>query len=113
MAELREACDYLLIPFNAEIIKCQNLSELLHEVSNDGSREKFTSHFMEEIILPKILECARRGKQVISSLVRHLIIFLLLIMLLVRNKTSHRKLLWTISFHLVFKVSLSESVLTI
>ena len=62
MAELREACDYLLIPFNAEIIKCQNLSELLHEVSNDGSREKFTSHFMEEIILPKILECARRGK---------------------------------------------------
>ena len=26
--ELREACDYLLIPFNAQIVKCQNLSKL-------------------------------------------------------------------------------------
>lgn len=25
--ELREACDYLLIPFNAKTIKCQNLSK--------------------------------------------------------------------------------------
>lgn len=27
--ELREACDYLLIPFNARTVKCHNLSELL------------------------------------------------------------------------------------
>ena len=25
--ELREACDYLLIPFNAQVIRCQNLSK--------------------------------------------------------------------------------------
>ena len=27
--ELREACDYLLVPFNAATIKCQNLSKWL------------------------------------------------------------------------------------
>jgi len=63
VSELREACDYLLIPFNADVIKCQNLSELLHEISNDGGREKFTSYFMEELILPKMIECARRGNR--------------------------------------------------
>lgn len=63
VSELREACNYLLIPFNADIIKCQNLSELLHEISNDGGREKFTNHFMEELILPKMIECARRGNR--------------------------------------------------
>lgn len=25
--ELREACDYLLVPFDANTVKCQNLSE--------------------------------------------------------------------------------------
>ena len=25
--ELREACDYLLIPFNATVVKCHNLSK--------------------------------------------------------------------------------------
>jgi len=63
VSELREACNYLLIPFNADVIKCQNLSELLHEISNDGGREKFTNHFMEELILPKMIECARRGNR--------------------------------------------------
>ena len=63
VSELREACDYLLIPFNADIIKCQNLSELLHELSNDGGRDKFTSFFMEKLILPKMIECARRGNR--------------------------------------------------
>ena len=29
VSELREAMDYLLIPFSADIIKCQNLSKLL------------------------------------------------------------------------------------
>ena len=27
MPELREACDYLMIPFDANVIKCQDLSE--------------------------------------------------------------------------------------
>ncbi len=28
--ELREACDYMLIPFDAQTIKCQNLSMSYH-----------------------------------------------------------------------------------
>lgn len=27
--ELREACDYLLVPFDASTVKCQNLSKLV------------------------------------------------------------------------------------
>lgn len=30
--ELREACDYLLVPFDAATIKCQNLRELLYQI---------------------------------------------------------------------------------
>ena len=30
--ELREACDYFMLPFNSTTVKCQNLRELLHEL---------------------------------------------------------------------------------
>ncbi|PVD28965.1 hypothetical protein C0Q70_11561 [Pomacea canaliculata] len=58
--ELREACDYLLIPFNAETIKCQNLRGLLHELSNDGARQQF-EEYLEELILPLMVKSANRG----------------------------------------------------
>uniref|UniRef100_A0A158PBL9 BTB_3 domain-containing protein n=1 Tax=Angiostrongylus cantonensis TaxID=6313 RepID=A0A158PBL9_ANGCA len=54
VAELRDACDYLLIPFNASTVKCENLRALLHELSNEGAREQF-SNFLEEIILPQLV----------------------------------------------------------
>ncbi|XP_060574896.1 BTB/POZ domain-containing protein 10-like [Ruditapes philippinarum] len=58
--ELREACDYLLIPFDSMTIKCQNLRSLLHELSNEGARQQFQV-FVEEMILPQMCECAQRG----------------------------------------------------
>lgn len=58
--ELREACDYLLIPFDAETIKCQNLRGLLHELSNDGARQQFNV-FLEDQILPHMVLSAQRG----------------------------------------------------
>ncbi|XP_076467021.1 BTB/POZ domain-containing protein KCTD20-like [Babylonia areolata] len=58
--ELREACDYLLIPFNSESVKCQNLRGLLHELSNDGARHQF-EEYLEELILPLMVKCASRG----------------------------------------------------
>ncbi|XP_070191023.1 BTB/POZ domain-containing protein KCTD20-like isoform X2 [Littorina saxatilis] len=58
--ELREACDYLLIPFNAETVKCQNLRGLLHELSNDGARIQF-EEYCEELILPLMVKSASRG----------------------------------------------------
>ncbi|KAL8573571.1 BTB/POZ domain-containing protein 10 [Nucella lapillus] len=58
--ELREACDYLLIPFNSETVKCQNLRGLLHELSNDGARHQFEK-YLELLILPLMVKCASRG----------------------------------------------------
>ncbi|KAK0181169.1 hypothetical protein PV327_003475 [Microctonus hyperodae] len=58
--ELREACDYLLVPFDASTVKCQNLRGLLHELSNEGARSQFEV-FLEELILPLMVNSARRG----------------------------------------------------
>jgi BTB/POZ domain-containing protein 10 len=60
VSELREACDYLLIPFNANSVKCQDLRGLLHELSNEGARGQFTV-FLENIILPHLVHCAEHG----------------------------------------------------
>ena len=54
VGELREACDYFLLPFNAETVKCQNLRGLLHELSNDGAQEQFEV-FLEQLILPEMV----------------------------------------------------------
>eukprot|EP00794_Sanderia_malayensis_P012707 gene12707-14012_t len=61
--ELREACDYLLIPFNASVIRCQNLCDLLHEISNEGARKQFMNEFLEELILPVMIQCAMKGNR--------------------------------------------------
>ncbi|XP_041988023.1 BTB/POZ domain-containing protein 10 [Aricia agestis] len=58
--ELREACDYLLVPFDANTVRCQNLRGLLHELSNEGARRQFES-FLERLILPLMVESAQRG----------------------------------------------------
>ncbi|KAI8441278.1 hypothetical protein MSG28_014917, partial [Choristoneura fumiferana] len=58
--ELREACDYLLVPFDADTVRCQNLRGLLHELSNEGARRQFES-FLERLILPLMVSSARRG----------------------------------------------------
>jgi len=60
VAELRDAADYFLLPFNASTIKCQNLRGLLHELSNDGAQAQF-EEFLEELILPQMVICATRG----------------------------------------------------
>lgn len=52
--ELREACDYFLLPFSAQTVKCQNLRGLLHELSNDGAEEQF-EEFLEKEILPQMV----------------------------------------------------------
>ncbi|KAI8124627.1 hypothetical protein FF38_05052 [Lucilia cuprina] len=58
--ELKEACDYLLIPFDASTVRCQNLRGLLHELSNEGARQQFEI-FLEEFILPVMVTAAQRG----------------------------------------------------
>lgn len=58
--ELREACDYMLIPFSAETVKCQNLRGLLHELSNEGAKHEFTE-FLEQCILPAMVASTQHG----------------------------------------------------
>lgn len=58
--ELREACDYLLIPFDAQTVKCHNLRGLLHELSNEGARQQFEK-FLEDLILRRMVISAQRG----------------------------------------------------
>lgn len=58
--ELKEACDYLLIPFDATTVRCQNLRGLLHELSNEGARQQFEV-FLEELVLPLMVASAQRG----------------------------------------------------
>lgn len=58
--ELREACDYLLIPFDAHTVKCHNLRGLLHELSNEGARQQFEK-FLEELIVCRMVISAQRG----------------------------------------------------
>jgi len=62
VSELREACDYLLIPFNVSTVKCQDLRGLLHELSNEGAKVQF-SIYLEELILPQFLVSAQRGER--------------------------------------------------
>lgn len=57
--ELREACDYFMVPFTAQTVKCQNLRGLLHELSNDGAQEQF-ENYLEELILPEMVSTILR-----------------------------------------------------
>ena len=46
--EIRDACDYLLIPFNVGTVRTKNLRQLMHELSNDGANETF-ERFVDEL----------------------------------------------------------------
>lgn len=56
--DLREACDYFLIPFDQLTIQCQDLCGLLHELSNDGAKKQFEM-FLESHIYPVLVESAQ------------------------------------------------------
>ncbi|XP_065176296.1 BTB/POZ domain-containing protein 10-like [Sycon ciliatum] len=58
--DLREACDYLLLPFNERTVRCSDFCALLHELSNDGAKLLFESYLSEQI-LPVMVQCAKRG----------------------------------------------------
>lgn len=56
MQELREACDYLLIPFDAQTVRCQNLRGLLHELSNEGKvRYDLINLFVFQILIDTMI----------------------------------------------------------
>uniref|UniRef100_A0A8C8RGX6 Potassium channel tetramerization domain containing 20 n=1 Tax=Pelusios castaneus TaxID=367368 RepID=A0A8C8RGX6_9SAUR len=60
--DLRDTCDYLCINFDFNTIKCQDLSALLHELSNDGAHKQF-ANYLEELILPIMVGSAKKGER--------------------------------------------------
>lgn len=58
--QLREACDYLLIPFDEQTIKCRDLRGLLHELSNEGARLEFEK-YLDESIVSRMAAAAQKG----------------------------------------------------
>lgn len=60
--ELREACDYLMIPFDASTIKCQDLRGFLHELSNEGAKQQF-DYYLDKLIFPVLLEETNKGER--------------------------------------------------
>ncbi|KAL5102839.1 BTB/POZ domain-containing protein KCTD20 [Taenia crassiceps] len=60
--QLKQACEYFLVPFNHETVACSNLREFLHEVSNDGAYRIF-EQFLDEHIVPQFMKCAHMGER--------------------------------------------------
>lgn len=70
ICELRETCDYFLIPFNAENVTCDNLAELMHELANLGGKEEFTK-LLEQLITPVLVRACKKGEREIRLVVLH------------------------------------------
>ena len=51
-----------MIPFNSEIVKCDNLAELMHELSNMGARDEF-GKLVEELIVPTLVTATQKGER--------------------------------------------------
>ena len=62
VSELRETCDYFLIPFNTETVQCDNMAELMHELSNIGAKDQF-SKLIEELITPVLVKACKKGER--------------------------------------------------
>jgi BTB/POZ domain-containing protein 10 len=43
ISDLRHACNFLLVPFNVNTVRCDDLARLLHELSNIGAQDQFES----------------------------------------------------------------------
>jgi len=62
ISQLRSACEYFLIPFNATTIKSHDLGSLMHEISNDGAHAQFII-FLDQLILPLMVRVAQKGER--------------------------------------------------
>ena len=49
-----------LIKFNSETVQCENLADMMHELSNLGARDEFTK-LLKTLIIPKLVEASAVG----------------------------------------------------
>ncbi|XP_064384225.1 BTB/POZ domain-containing protein 10-like [Halichondria panicea] len=62
LQELRESCDYLMIPFTEKTIRTTNLCDLLNELSNDGAKSQF-ERYLRDQLMPVMVQCAKKGER--------------------------------------------------
>eukprot|EP00128_Syssomonas_multiformis_P000620 Colp12_sorted_trinity150504_noHs@6418 len=62
VAALKRHMDYFLVPFTWETVKCQDLAELMHELSNNGARVQF-ERFLDRNIKPVMYKSASIGER--------------------------------------------------
>lgn len=62
IAELREVCEYFCIPFNDQNVRCQDLGQLLHELSNEGGMRQFEV-FLQRSLIPCMAKFAEMGER--------------------------------------------------
>ena len=51
-----------MIPFTSENVKCDNLAELMHELSNQGARDEF-NQLLEELVVPTLVRATAKGER--------------------------------------------------
>eukprot|EP00050_Salpingoeca_kvevrii_P006970 m.292964 g.292964 ORF g.292964 m.292964 type:complete len:408 (-) comp12705_c0_seq1:96-1319(-) len=61
-SELHDACNFFLIPFSPQSVKCENVASFLHELSNRGAREQF-ERFLDESIVDAMARSAQLGER--------------------------------------------------
>lgn len=60
--ELREACDHLLIPFDAQSVRFLNLKGFLHDLSDERARLQFEK-FLEDVLFHRLVSAAQKGER--------------------------------------------------
>ena len=58
ISQFRDACSYFLIPFDQQSIKCNDLGSFLHELSNNGARNRF-EEFLDSVVMSAMAKSAQ------------------------------------------------------
>jgi BTB/POZ domain-containing protein 10 len=59
---VKYACDYLMVPFNGDTVRADNVAQLMHELANDGAQHQF-QQFFDSIIFREMIALAHKGER--------------------------------------------------
>jgi BTB/POZ domain-containing protein 10 len=62
ISELKEACDFFIVPFSHESVKCDDIGLLLHQLSNEGAERQFSA-FLDDVLIPAMALSASLGER--------------------------------------------------
>jgi BTB/POZ domain-containing protein 10 len=62
VSELKDACEFFLVPFSHRTVKAESVGLLLHQLSNKGAESQFDM-FLESILTPAMALNASLGER--------------------------------------------------